>query len=107
MRSESMAMINSLSLPFCNASRYCEMLALDSGFYDYSQTTNRLYRLGAHGLLIAVIGFIAILTMIGKSGLSSIFGIIFITALAFFMITFFISIHPDIGEGILISVFLE
>ena len=107
MRSESMAMVNSLSLPFCNASRFCEMLALDSAFYDHSQTTNRVYRLGAHGTLISLVGLIAIFTMIGKSGLSSIYGIIFIMALAFFMLTFFISLHPDMGEGILISVFLE
>ena len=102
-----MAMINSVSLPYCNAARYCEMLALDSGFYDHSQTTNRVFRLGAHGCLITLIGLIAIFAMIGKSGLSSIYGIIFIMALAFFMVTFFISLHPDMGEGILVSVFLE
>lgn len=96
MRSDAMAMINMVSIPYCNAARYCEMLSHDSGFYDHSQTTGRVFRLGAHGCLITLVGFIAIFTMIGKSGLSSIYGMIFIIALATFMITFFISVHPDL-----------
>lgn len=102
-----MAMINFVSIPYCNAARFCEKLAHDSGFYDHSQTTSRVYRLGAHGTLITIIAFIAIFTMIGKSGLSSIYGMIFIIGLATFMITFFIGVHPDLAEGVLIGVFLE
>ena len=42
IRSEAMGYINLASVPFCNASRYCEMMAIDSKFYDHSQTTNRV-----------------------------------------------------------------
>lgn len=43
IRSEAFAYINLISLPYCNASRYCEMLSDDSNFYDRSQTTNRVH----------------------------------------------------------------
>jgi hypothetical protein len=42
-RSESFGYINLIPIPYCNASRYCEMMADDSNFYDRSQTTNRVY----------------------------------------------------------------
>jgi len=42
VRSESFGYINLIPIPYCNASRYCEMMADDSNFYDRSQTTNRV-----------------------------------------------------------------
>ena len=41
-RSEAMGYIGLASVPFCNASRYYEMIEEDSAFFDRSQTVNRV-----------------------------------------------------------------
>lgn len=102
-----MAYINTIPLPFCNASRYCEIMAEDSTFYDMSQTTNRLFRLAAHALLIFLTAITAIESSRTPSGGSTISGFIFVGIVALFVVTYFISLHADIAEGILTSIFIE
>lgn len=38
-----MSYINLISIPYCNAARYCEQLSSSSHFFDYSQSTTRVH----------------------------------------------------------------
>lgn len=106
-RSETMSYINLISIPYCNAARYSEQLSRSSDFYDYSQTTNRVYRLAAHILLMTIVSFISLLSVKAASGQASISGIFFIALISLFTVTFFIGLHGDLAEGLLMSTFIE
>lgn len=106
MREDSFAYTFLTNLPYCNSSRYCQYLADESKFYNYSQTVNRLYRLNAHIIPIFFTLLIAMLSM-EKAGSSSPYGIFCITIITFFTITFPIAYIGDAAEGLLISTFVE
>ncbi len=50
---------------------------------------------------------ISIGTMKGSSGEASFFGMAFIIIVSLFTITYFVSFHGDLAEGILVSIFIE
>lgn len=101
-----MSYINLVSLPYCNSARYCEQLSASSDFYDYSQTTNRVYRLAAHLILMSIVTFISLLSVKSYSGHSEITGTLGIAVVSLFTVTFFIGLHGDLAEGLLISTFV-
>ena len=41
------------------------------------------------------------------AGLSSVYGLLMIMAIGFFISTFFISFHGDLAEGVMVALFLE
>jgi hypothetical protein len=106
IREESFAYTFLTSLPYCNSSRYCEYLSSESKFYNYNQTVNRLYRLNLHIIPIFLTLLIAMITM-EKAGGNSPYGIICITLITFFTITYPIAYQGDTAEGLLISSFVE
>lgn len=106
-RSEAMAYINIVPLPYCNASRYCEMLADDSGFYNRSQITNRLYRLCAHIVLMSIAVLVSAEARKIVDAKMDIAGVLVMFAISMFTITYFIGFYGDIAEGLLVSVFVE
>lgn len=97
VRSDAMAYINLSGLPYCNSARYCEFLCSNTQLFPGNQTVSVLYRVGAHSLLVAIIGIIA---LVFKTTLT-IPALVFITLLSLFLVTYFISLHSDASEGLL------
>lgn len=92
------------------------MLANDSNFYDRSQTTNRvmiillqLYRLSAHIVFMMMATLIAFgaSTKTNSSSNPDIVGVLFVAVVSLFSVTYFISLHGDLSQGILVSIFIE
>ncbi len=60
VRSDALAYVNLAGNPYCNSSRFCEMLCYKSRTTQYSQSTSRVYRLSAHFFIIGLVGFITL-----------------------------------------------
>jgi hypothetical protein len=76
---------------YCNSARYCEFLSSHSRFYDYSQITNRMFRINMH----IVPMFIVLMIALGQMGAAvTPYAIMVIAVLSFFIITYFVSYHP-------------
>jgi len=63
--------------------------------------------LAAHFLIASIVTFISVLTVKSYSGQSDIDGILYVALMSIFTITFFIGLHGDMAEGLLISAFIE
>ncbi len=63
--------------------------------------------MAAHILIITLVTFISLLTVKSFSGESDIWGILYIAVVSLFTITFFLGLHADLAEGLLISTFVE
>lgn len=81
------------------------MLSDDSEFYDRSQTTNRLYRICAHITLMMMATLIAFGSNKNTYESPGVFGVFFVAIVSLFTVTYFIALHGDLAEGILVSVF--
>ena len=99
VRSDALAYVNLAGNPYCNSSRFCEMLCYKSKTTEYSQSTSRVYRLSAHFLIMGIVGVIA-LYMNGKI---SIYAELLILIITVFISTLFISYHADSAEAIQIT----
>lgn len=90
---------------YCNSARYCEYVVNKSTLTSSSQSSSRIYRFTAH---FAVSGIICILSMFvfnkGEISLPAI-GILLLIGMG--ISTFFISIHADAAEAILILLLTE
>lgn len=73
------------------------MLANDSAFYDRSQTTNRLYRLSAHIMIIMIATLIALSANKHTEHYPNIAGVMFVAVVSLFSVTYFISLHGDLA----------
>jgi hypothetical protein len=51
--------------------------------------------------------FISLLTVKSYSGSSDIVGVVYIAVVSLFTVTFFLGLHSDLAEGMLISTFIE
>lgn len=98
VRSDSMAYINLTGVPFCNSARYCEYLCDKSLILDESQSTSRTYRLCAHFLIAGVVGILSMYIAGEITGTL----VALILVLSLFISTYFISIHADAAEAIII-----
>ena len=54
-----------------------------------------------------MVTFISVLTVKSYSGESDILGVLYIAVVSLFTITFFLGLHADLAEGLLISTFVE
>lgn len=77
---------------YCNSARNCEFLSSNSIFYDYSQSTNRIFRVNIHIMLIFIVLLVA-LTKMGSGATP--YAILFICVITFFLITYFVSYHAE------------
>lgn len=92
------------NLPYCNAARYCEFLSSNSRFYDYSQTTSRIFRINMHIVPI----FIVLCVSMGNMGLAATpYAIMLIAVLCFFIVTYFLSYHAEKTEGLVTSIYVD
>lgn len=98
VRSDSMGYINLTGNTFCNSARYCEYLCDQSRILEYSQSCSRLYRFGAHLFIACLIGIISLY----MKGTIAPFASFVIVIMTIFVCTFFVSIHADAAEAILI-----
>lgn len=73
----------------------------------YNISIIQIYRLCAHAVLAGIASFISFQISRQHDGSSTIYGVIFIFVVAMFTVSYFISLHGDIAEGILISIFVE
>lgn len=74
---------------------------------EYLFTYFQLFRISAHGILIAITCAISFLISKQHEGNNTIQGVVFCMLISLFMVTYFISFHADLAEGILVSVFVE
>lgn len=99
VRSDAMGYIYLSGNPYCNSARYCEYLCDNSASVEAAQTTSRAYRLGAHLLIASATAIFAL--YVRHQILPTV--ILVIMFISMFISTFFISIHADAAEAILIS----
>jgi hypothetical protein len=104
IRGEAIYYVGMVNLPYCEAARYCEFLRSNSSFYDYSELTNRLFRINLHVVPIFVVIMLAIYRM-GAATTS--YAILIIAVLSFFIITFFLSYHLSKADALLIATYTD
>ena len=98
VRSDSMAYINAAGIPYCNSARYCEYLTDKSLLLDGSQSASRTYRICAHLAIASVVGILGLYL----KGTITASIILFIVFASLIISTFFISIHADAAEALVI-----
>lgn len=81
------------------------MLSDDSNFYDRSQTTNRLYRICAHITIMMIATLISFGSNKNTNQEPGVFGVFFVAIVSLFTVTYFITLHGDLAEGVLVSIF--
>lgn len=105
-----MAYINISGLPFCNSARYCEFLCNNSKLFSGSESPIRVvfpltqfYRFTAHALLISLILNVSLIYDPKLPLLALLFSLL----ACFFVITYFIGIHADAAEALMITFVTE
>lgn len=99
VRSEAMPYIAITGNSYCNAARYCQYLCELSNVLENSQSASRAYRIAAYSTLA---GFVSILGLY-INGHISIYGIGLVFVISYFIVNFFVQIHADAADGILIA----
>lgn len=111
VRSDALAYVNLASLPYCNSSRFCDLLCRNSSMFHSSYSVSRVYfiltqfyRLGAHmwlGALLVALGWF----YRGNAYTLLTAGLIFSVGL--FLLTYFVSLHADAAEALSITFLTE
>lgn len=96
VRSDALAYVNLAGNPYCNSSRYTELLCRRSITVQYAQSSSRIYRLSSHILIMGVVGIISLFI----NGNISIYAFLVILVNTIFISTMFISYHADSAEAI-------
>lgn len=109
VRSDAMAWVYMTGNSYCNAARYCEYVVKKSTLtrdVESSQNTNRIYRYTAH---FAIAGLVSVLSswVLNLGGVITFSGIGVVLLLSMAISTFFISVHADATEAILIIYLIE
>lgn len=99
VRSEAMPYIAITGNTYCNAARYCQYLCDQSKVLVNSQSASRAYRFAAYSALAGFVTFLGLYI----NGRISIFAAGIIMALSYFIINFFVQMHADAADGILIA----
>jgi hypothetical protein len=105
-RSDALTIVYVSGNAFCNSARYCEYLTHKISDTAYSQSASRIYRLCAHFALAGVISLVAFWGF-GLKAEVSIPAMIVLLFISMGVATFFISLHADAGEAILILYLME
>jgi hypothetical protein len=58
-------------------------------------------------MIVSVVTFISVMTVKSYSGKSDIDGILYVAMISLFTITFFVGLHGDMADGLMISAFVE
>ena len=92
IRGEAICYVSLTNQNYCNSARHCEFLSSNSRFYDYSQTTNRMFRINFHIVPLFIILVIAVAKM-GPAATP--YAIMLVAILSYFMVTYFVSYHAE------------
>ena len=98
VRSDAMAYINTAGVPYCNSARYCEYLTDKSLLLEGSQSASRTYRISAHFLIAGAVGIFGLYL----KGTIAALTILFIIMISLFISTYFVSMHADAAEALII-----
>ena len=96
VRSDAYAYIAVNGTAFCNSAKYCEYLCNETMCTDNTQSSMRIYRVGAH---IVITTFASIAALLFKGSIEPYF-IIITLVFGVFISTFFISYHADAAEAL-------
>lgn len=105
-RSDAMTVVYASGNAYCNSARYCEYLTHKFSDTAYSQSASRIYRYSAHFSLAGIITLVGFWAFGVKSEVS-IPAMLILLLLSMGVSTFFISLHADAGEAILILYLME
>jgi hypothetical protein len=105
-RSDAMTVVYASGNAYCNSARYTEYLTHKSSDTAYSQLASRIYRYSAHFALAGIITLVGF-WFFGLKSEVSIPGMLILLLLSMGVSTFFISIHADAGDAILILYLME
>lgn len=74
---------------------------------EYILYNIQLYRLSAHIVIIMLATLIALAWNHHTDQEPTMFGVFFVSLVSLFSATYFISLHADLAEGLLVSTFVE
>lgn len=104
VRADAFAYIALSGNPYCNASRYCELIYSEAIWFEDSQSISRSYRICSHLLLGGVVG---LLNFILQGSERSLFVVLVVFVLGLFISTLWISLHADGTDAIQVTFLLE
>ena len=99
VRSDAMPYIAISGISYCNAARYCQYLCDISNALENSQTASRAYRIATYSTLAGLVSILGLYI----NGHISLYGIGLVFIISYFIINFFVQIHADTADGILIA----
>lgn len=99
VRSDAMPYVAITGNSYCNAARYCQYLCELSSVLENSQSASRAYRIATYSTLAAISSILGLYI----DGHISIYGIGLVFLISYFIVNFFVQIHADAADGILIA----
>lgn len=105
-RSDSMTLVYLSGNAYCQSARYAEYLTNKSSETAYSQSASRIYRFCAHFALAGLVSLAAFWGF-GLAAEVAIPAMLVLLLISMGVATFFISLHADAGEAILILYLME
>lgn len=108
IRSDAYAYQNLTGIPYCNAARQCEALCQYSDNFRGSKSCLRLYRIAAHIFLVAIVAIVCYLILQGRgANYTNWFIVALIIFGAYCILTYFVDIHADAADGLMVSYLAE
>lgn len=105
-RSDSLTVVYLSGNAYCNSARYAEYITNKSSQTAYSQSASRIYRYCAHFALASLVSLAAFWSF-GLSAEVAIPAMLILLFISMGVATFFISLHADAGEAILLLYLME
>jgi len=107
VRTDTYSYINIFGTPYCDASRECEKICAGAHHFSGFQSPMRNYRSVATIFLIALSFILSYLILRVRVETTSIWFIFTLIVTAYIVISFFVSIHACVSEGIQTSFLVE
>jgi hypothetical protein len=93
---------------YCNSARYAEYLSIKSKHASFSQSMSRIYRFTAHFLIACLITVIAMWVFgFHLKEYVAVPGMLTLLLISMGVATFFVSLHSDAADSILILYLME
>ena len=105
-RSDSLTVVYLSGNAYCNSARYAEYITNKSSETSYSQSASRIYRYCAHFALAGLVSLAAFWSF-GLTAEVAIPAMLILLFIPMGVATFFISLHADAGEAILLLYLME
>lgn len=106
-RTDAYAYINLSGIPFCDAARQCEALCTYSPHFQTSYSCIRTFRFVAHACLVSLVCFISYLILLRYDDIVSVWTVLLIGLVSCCILTYFIGLHTDLAEGLMVCYLVE